>query len=98
TQFPPATTGGKAFAEINNVVSQLEHHATVQIANTGGDRVGTATRATLREALRRTLHAFQVTARAIAIDNPGLDKQFRAPSRGDLVMLSAARGFLEDAA
>ena len=97
TQFPPASSGGKAFGEMNTVVSELEHHATVQTANSGGSRVGTATRATLRETLRRTLRAFHVTARAIAVDNPGLDKQFRAAARGDLALLSAARGFLEDA-
>ena len=97
TQFPPASSGGKAFAEVNTVVSELEHHATVQTANSGGSRVGTATRALLRETLRRALRAFHVTARAIAVDNPGLDKQFRVHARSDLALLSAARGFLEDA-
>ena len=96
-EFPPASNGGKAFAEMNAVVSQLEHQATVQTANSGGSRVGTATRATLREALRRTLRAFHVTARAIATDTPGLDNQFRVPAKGDQRLLSAARGFLDDA-
>ena len=74
-------------------VAALSEHAAAQIS--GG---GTTTREIARGALRNELDAIGMTARALAIDRPGLDDQFWLPRRGgDQTLLSAARAFLREA-
>ena len=95
--FPPTSLGGKTFAELDALIANLEQHASIQVANSGGSRVGTTTRATLRAVLKETLKAFHITALALEIDIPGLANQFRVPSGGDKALLNAARSFLKEA-
>jgi hypothetical protein len=52
-----------------------------------------------REALRDDLDAIVRTARAMALDMPGLDDKFRTPREtSDQAVLNAARAFARDAA
>jgi len=91
--FPPSEKGGEAFAQVTAAVSALTEHAVAQISSTG-----TTARALPRAALRNELDAIGLTARALAIDTPGLDEPFRLPRRGgDQALLSAARVFLHEA-
>ncbi len=94
--FPPGTIGARAFADVQAAAAALEGHAVAQASSTGRDtrQVKDAARRRLREALR----AIGRTARAIAIDSPGLDRRFRAPkSNGDDALITAARGVLREA-
>ena len=95
--FPATSLGGKAFVELAAVIRELEHQSTVQTTSSGSGRSGTVTRATARAALRETLSAINITARAIAIDHSGLEEEFRIPHGSDQALLTAARGFLEAA-
>ena len=95
--FPPASLGGQAFADLNAVVAELQHSAAIQAKSSGGARLGTATKATARATLRAAMTAHSRTARAMAIDTPGLENKFRVPRTGDQAMLNAARAFVEDA-
>jgi hypothetical protein len=91
--FPPSEKGGEAFAQVTAAVAALSENAAAQIS---GD--GTTTREIARAALRNELDAIAMTARALAIDRPGLGDQFWLPRRGgDQTLLSAARAFLREA-
>ena len=72
TDFPAAGLGGQMFAEVTAVVTELEHHDTVQSASTGVARVSSAAKARLRTTLREDLRAINRTARAIAVERPDL--------------------------
>jgi hypothetical protein len=99
TLFPPSTLGGKAFEAVGMAVIALSDHAVTHVSGRGTAREGTASKAVAREALRDELEAIVRTARAMALDSPGVDDKFRLPrNNGDQAMLNAARAFLKDAA
>jgi hypothetical protein len=91
--FPPSEKGGEAFAQVTAAVAALSEHAAAQISGPG-----TTTREIARAALRNELDALGMTARALAIDRPGMDDHFWLPRRGgDQTLLSAGRAFLREA-
>jgi hypothetical protein len=97
-QFPSSTVGGQAFAAVAAAVASLNEHAAAHLSGRGSAREGRASKAVAREALRDDLDAIVRTARALALDMPGLDDKFRAPrGSGDQAVLSAARAFIRDA-
>lgn len=94
--FPAATFGGQLFASVNAAITELQGHAARQVSGT--PRETTTTKAVARLNLEEDLAVISRTARAIALDTPGLEDKFRLPFRiGDLALVSAARAFLADA-
>jgi hypothetical protein len=99
TRFPSSTFGGECFAAIGQAVTALGTHVTAQQSGRNTTRESSSSKAVAREALRDDLDAIVRTARAIAIDVPGLDIKFRMPrGNGDAGLLAAARTFRHDAA
>jgi hypothetical protein len=95
--FPACSLGGKMFARVMAAVAALNGHAVAQLLGAGavhdGARVKAAAHATLRDALR----AISRTARALALDTPGLGEKFRVPhTRGEQALLSAGREFAQN--
>ncbi len=80
-------------------MKELEQHATTQTSSAGAARQGSTSRAVAHAALREDLLAITRTARALALDVPGLDDKFRLPRSGsDTALLNSARAFAADAA
>jgi hypothetical protein len=99
TFFPPSTLGAKSFTAVGAAVAALSDHAAMHVSGRGSAREGTASKAVAREAIRDDLEAIVRTARAMALDTPGVDDKFRPPrSNGDQAILNAARAFARDAA
>jgi len=97
--FPPSRLGAQAFAAVGGAVAALSDHAASQFSGRGSAREGTVSKAVAREALRDDLEAILRTARALALDMPGIDDKFRPPrGTGDQTVLHAARAFARDAA
>ena len=97
--FPASTLGGKMFAAVGSAVAALSQQAASQMSGRGTARGGSSSKAVARAALREHLQAISRTARALALDNPGLDDKFRVPqTSGHQALLSAARAFADDAA
>jgi hypothetical protein len=98
TDFPATNLGGQLFTTIAGVVTELDNHATAQTSASGAARQGTSSKATARAALRDRLEEINRTARALAMDTPGLDDQFRMPrGTNDQLLLNSARAFAQDA-
>lgn len=97
--FPPSTLGGKSFTAVGEAVTALKDHSATQYSGRGSAREGTVSKAVAREALCDDLEAIVRTARAMALDTPGVDDKFRFPrGTGDQLILNAARAFSHDAA
>lgn len=97
--FPLSSFGGQAFAAVDTAVTSLGEQAATQRSGRGSAREGTTSKAVAREALRDGLDAIARTARAMALEMPGLDDKFRTPrGSGDQSVLVAGRQFLRDAA
>jgi hypothetical protein len=96
--FPASTLGGKMFAAVGSAVGALSQQAASQVSGRGTARGGSSSKAAARAALRERLQTISRTARALALDNPGLDDKFRVPqSNGHQALLSAGRAFADDA-
>ena len=96
--FPAHTLGGQMFAEIQKLVAEFGDHAVERMARDGHARERTIAKTAARRQLRDTLRALHVTARAIAIDSPGVDRRYRLPrSHGDGALLTVARACVEHA-
>lgn len=96
--FPPSTLGGQAFAAMASAVDDLGAHAASQFSGRNSSREGTTARAVARDALIDDLEAITRTARALAIDTPGVDDKFRARRNGgDQALITTARAFIGDA-
>jgi len=88
--FPIDTLAVLAFAEVRDTASQLEQHAVTQASVRSRDRVHAKVDA--RKRLRELLRVISRTARALAIDAPGIRHMFRMPrTNGDHALLTAAR-------
>jgi hypothetical protein len=97
-RFPPSSLGGQAFATVKAAVDSLSQHAVSLMSGRGSAREGTTSKAVAREALRDGLDAITRTARAMALDSPGIDDKFRPPrGSNDQTLLNAARAFARDA-
>lgn len=96
--FGTDSLGGQAFATVGEAVTSLSRYAAQQMSGRGSTREGATSKAVAREALRDDLDAIIRTARALALDTPGLEDKFRPPrGNGDQVLLNAARAFARDA-
>ena len=96
--FPARSIGRQLFAEVNAVVAQIDHHTAPEVSGRAAAREGTTSKDMARRALRSQLEAITQTARALAVETPGLDVKFRLPSaQSTQALLSTARAFIQDA-
>src|SRR5262245_21177602 len=97
--FPADSFGGQIVAEVGAVITARAGDATAQSVGRGAARERTVSKATARAATYDHLLAINVTARALALDPPGLETKFRMPRSGtDQALLTAGRAFAADAA
>ncbi|MBI3401478.1 MAG: hypothetical protein HY048_08665 [Acidobacteria bacterium] len=96
--FPAGSLGRKMFAATATAVAALGQHAATQVSGRGAAREASRSKAAARAALREALGAISRTARALALDTPGLDNKFRLPfTYGGQALLNASRAFVQDA-
>lgn len=96
--FTTDSLGGEQFKIIAEVVETLNAAITAQTSGKSSVQQATSSRTGAREALRESMQAISRTARAMALDVPGLENKFRMPRSGsDQALLYAARAFLADA-
>ena len=96
--FSAKSLGVTLFAELVTLVHDLDNHAEAQTSNRSAAAQGTTTRKAARADLRAKVEAISRTARAMALNNPGLAKRFRMPrGNNDQSLVSTARAFLTDA-
>ena len=96
--FGPSTVGGQMFAAVGTAVTALSSHAATQVKGRGAAREGTTSKAVGRRALRSRLEKISLTARAMAVDTPGLEDKFRLPDQpSDQGLLASARAFADEA-
>jgi len=97
-RFPPPGLAAHAFAVVGTAVGELNAQMAEQASGRGAELEGTSSRAVARDTLRDSLATLSRTARAIAIDKPGLEHKFRLPRQGnDERLIASARGFVQDA-
>lgn len=97
--FQPNTGGHEFFMELEVIIGDVEQRAADQQSHERSAREGTTNRGEARTDLRADMDAISDTARAMAMDTPGLEDKFRIP-RGkinDVDLLSTARAFAADA-
>lgn len=93
--FPESSVGRQTFAEVAAAVKELDAHALMHMTALVSASAGQ--KAIARGALRDALQAISQTARVLANDAPGLDKQFELPRPAtDQAMLTAGRKFARD--
>jgi hypothetical protein len=96
--FPAGSLGAEMVAELRRVIGELTEAATSQTSGLSSVQRATAERMAAREALRASMQAITRTARAMALDTPGLESKFRLPRSGsDSALLQIARAFAADA-
>lgn len=97
--FPVNTLGGEQYAVVRAAVEDLARASASQSSGVGSAQHATASRSVARAELREELQAISQTARAMALDDPGLENKFRMPRSGsDAALLTTARAFALDAA
>lgn len=98
SDFPPGSVGADNFATVGAVVGELDASGAAQASGMSSGRQGTAMKSNAREDVREELRAINRTARALALDDPGLSEKFLMP-RGDndQKLIAAARAFITDA-
>ncbi|HET9831865.1 MAG TPA: hypothetical protein VFP91_09155 [Vicinamibacterales bacterium] len=96
--FPAHTLGGQMFAVVGKTVDELKEQAVEHMVRDRHARERTLAKRRARAKLLESLRAIQRTAKAMAIDAPGLDRKYRLPrSHGDRVLLSAAHACAQHA-
>jgi hypothetical protein len=96
--FPADSLGGEQFAIVAEVIRTLTDATTSQTSGKSSVQQATASRTDARERLHDSLQAITRTARAMALDTPGLENKFRLPRSGsDQALLITARAFAADA-
>lgn len=96
--FPAGSLGAEMVAELRRVVGELTEAATSQTSGLSSVQRATAERKDARKRLRASMRAISHTARAMALDTPGLETKFRLPRGGsDAALLQIARAFAADA-
>jgi hypothetical protein len=96
--FPAGSLGAEMCEEINGVVQSLNDALASQTSGLNSAQQATAAREAARQTLRADVQAMTRTARAMALDTPGLENKFRFPRSGsDQALLAAARAALGDA-
>ena len=96
--FPAGSRGSELFAELDETIREIDANARAKVSNMSAAAQGTANRRAARESLRALLEAISRTARAMALDIPGLDKRFQMPrGNSDQSLLATAHDFLANA-
>jgi hypothetical protein len=96
--FPATSLGSTLFTAIGATVAEAEQVASTRTSKVGASRQGTESKDLARDSLLEEMEALTLTARAMALDNPGLENQFRIPrNASDQDVLTTARAFLADA-
>jgi hypothetical protein len=96
--FPGGSVGCQLFAGLHESLSRLWGEFVAQAAGRSNARDGTANKTAARKSLYAALLAMNRTARALAIDQPGLRGKFRLPTQdSDAALVAAARRFAGDA-
>lgn len=94
--FPESSVGRQKFSEVAAAVKELDDHALTHM--TAVVSASASQKAAARAALRSALQAMSQTARVLAEDAQGLDRQFELPHPAtDQAMLTAGRKFARDA-
>lgn len=95
--FPADTVGREMLSVLEDVISNVNEAITSQTSGLSYVQRASAERMGAREALRERLQAMTRTARAMALDTPGLENLFRLPRKAsDSALLQAARAFVAD--
>ena len=79
--FAPTSLGAQIIAGITSAITNLDGLAASQASGIGTARQGTATRSEARAGLREDLEAISRTAKAMALDTPGIENKFRIFNR-----------------
>jgi hypothetical protein len=96
--FPEHTLGGQTFAVVGRTVDELREQAATHMSRDHHARERTAAKTRARAKLLQSLRAVHRTAKAMAIDVPGLDRKHRLPrSQGDRALLNAAHASAQHA-
>jgi hypothetical protein len=96
--FPKSTLAEKTFAQLGAALSNVSEHAGSQVTSRNSVHARTKVRDAAHHALRAQLRRLSDTARAIAIDTPGIDEQFRMPDRKRAqALLLGAKAFADAA-
>ena|SRR5437588_446562 len=96
--FAKGSLGAEQFAIVAEVVQDLTGAVTSQTTGRSSVSVATATRTDAHERLHESMRAIARTARAMALDTPGLENKFRLPRSGsDQALLQAARASVVEA-
>jgi len=96
--FPAGSLGAEQFAILAEVIQELNGAVTSQATGKSSVSVATASRTDAYERLHESMRAIARTARAMALDTPGLENKFRLPRSGsDQALLQAARASVVEA-
>lgn len=94
--FPESSVARQKFAEIAAAVKRLDAYALTHM--TASVAADATQKARARAALTQALHAVAQTARVLARETPGLDREFELPRRAtDQTKVTAGRKFARDA-
>ncbi|MGI8788386.1 MAG: hypothetical protein ACR2HG_11575 [Pyrinomonadaceae bacterium] len=92
--FPAGSVGAAQFAEIGDVITQIQTLIGDQTASRDDARFHYGSKATMRENLREEMSDFNETARSMVYQIPGIDLKFRlSRTANDADLLAAARAF-----
>lgn len=95
--FPAGSIGATQFAEINDVIEEVEQFAGEQAAASGDAGQTFATKNTARENLREEIYDIVQTARAMQYQFDGIENKFRMPeNRSDQNLLAVGRAFYDE--
>jgi hypothetical protein len=98
SDFAAGTKSADLLAQIRTAEAEATAGAAGQESGGGAMRAGTRSKAELFDELYEDLRAINRTAKAIAVDEPGLEQKFRMPrSPSYPLTLATARAFLADA-
>ena len=92
--FAGDAVGRKQLAIIAEAVTELGTHASAKMTTA---RDGTTVKEKARDTLVKSLEAVARTARAIALDTPGLEDKFVIGGRSDQELITAGRTFAQEA-
>lgn len=96
--FPPASPGGKALAELSAVISEIRTLDAQQVSGTSSSRQHIGVKDEEVDALTQLIRNMNRAANAFEDEIPGSDLKFRLPrNRSEQNILATARAFRADA-
>lgn len=96
--FPPATPGGKASADLSEVIDEIRTLAADQISGTDGSRQQVSVKDEDMDDLMFQIRQMNRAANAFEAEIPGSEMLFRLPrNRSEQNILATARAFYKDA-